>query len=347
MSFLNYLKDRIMLLLLQAVCMGGSYFYLSVCGVSRSQLILYLAAWAGVLSGVLLTGWLGRRRYFTETIKALQLLDKPYLLGEVMPLSHRQEDKCYRELIRLSNKSVIDEVHRLENKQTQYREFIENWIHEVKLPITTMQLICENRNSWEGEVQKQTRRLLAQLSLLESGVEKALYYARSDYVAQDYRIRELSLRDTCVEAVKRNAPYLRQRGALVEVRLEEEKVYCDDKWLEFIIGQLLINSAKYGKEGGCRIQIWADVKEGGTSLFVEDDGLGIPGAELGRIFHKGFTGSNGRGTRQSTGMGLYLCDKLCKKLGISIHAASREGVYTRMQLYFPDGSSHFALKDKR
>lgn len=344
MSFLDYLKDKVMLLLLQAVCMGGSFFYLSVGGLSRSQLILYLLAWAAVLLGVLLTGWLNRRRFFREADNALRLLDKPYLLSEVIPDSYRLEDKYYRELLRVSNKSVIDEIHSLENRQTQYREFIENWIHEVKLPITTMQLICENRQSWEDASAEQIRKLLAQLSLLESDVEKTLYYARSDNVDRDYMIREISLRDTCVEAVKRSAPYLKQKGVLVEIRLAEEKIHCDDKWLEFIIGQILINSAKYEKGKGCRIQIWSVAKEGGTALFIEDDGIGIPFADLGRLFDKGFTGSNGRGTRQSTGMGLYLCAKLCRKLGISIGAESQEGVYTRMKLYFPDGSSHFAMK---
>ena len=88
-----------------------------------------------------------------------------------------------------------------------------------------------------------------------------------------------------------------------------ENVYCDDKWLEFIIGQIIINAVKYKKEGDCLITIRTQKEELKTILSIEDNGIGIRPEELGRIFDKGFTGSNGRQNRQSTGIGLYLCRK--------------------------------------
>ena len=122
----------------------------------------------------------------------------------------------------------------------------------------------------------------------------------------------------------------------------EETVYCDDKWLEFILNQIFLNAVKYKKGEDCRISIHTVRENNRTTLFLEDNGIGIQDSEIGRIFDKGFTGTNGRHNRQSTGIGLYLCRKLCRKLGISIEAQSIEGEYTRILLHFPDGSSHFS-----
>lgn len=377
MKFRQYCKDRIMLLILHAACMGGSFAYLYICGMKGNQLLLFYIAWLFILLCYLIRGWLGRRKYFNCMEENLKNLDKPYLLSEVMPGSHRLEDKLYRRFLRISNKSVIDAVHRLETQQQEYRDFIENWIHEVKLPITTMQLMCDNWKSrdrslmsrkedegyqnedsgeWENrredirenrredirkDMREDIRKFQAQLSQLENDVEKALYYARSDTVSQDYMIREISLKDTVLEAVRRNSPYLIRNKVQVEMCLEDERVYSDDKWLTFIVSQILLNAVKYRTEH-CSIRIFSEKEEAGRSLVIEDNGIGIRKNELDRIFDKGFTGSNGRRTRQSTGIGLYLCRKLCDKLGMGITAQSQEGEYTRMSLTFPDGSGFFA-----
>lgn len=338
-----------MLLLLQIVCMGGSFFYFYTCGMSISQLILFYMAWALILLCCILTDWHQRSVYFKKIEKTLELLDQPYLLSEVMPRSFRLEDKRYHEFLRISNKGMIDEVHRLEKERAEYQEFIENWIHEVKHPITTMQLICGNLlhgKSSQNIIKDSIRSLQAQLSKVENDVETALFYARSDTVYQDYMIREISLKEIVSETINRNAPYLKHCGVCVEPGLTEEMVYCDEKWLEFILGQLLINAGKYRKEEGCVVRIFTQKENSGVRLTVEDNGIGIPECELGRIFDKGFTGSNGRSIRQSTGIGLYLCKKLCRKLGISIDAQSEEGIYTRIRLFFPDGSSYFSRQTK-
>ena len=342
MTFLKYCKDKITLLLLHAACMTGSFFYLYFCGMKADQLQLFYIAWCFILVCWLITGWLGRRKFFRTVQASLENLDKPYLLSEVMPGSHRLEDRLYRRFLRVSNKSVIDAVHSLETQQQEYREFIENWIHEVKLPITTLKLMCENQKAHSTDAQREEiRKFQAQLSQLENDVEKALFYARSDTVSQDYMIREIPLKETVLEAVRRNSPYLMRSQVHLNLELGEEKVYSDDKWLTFIVSQILLNSVKYRRES-CHIRIFSEQEAAGLRLVVEDNGIGIRKNELDRIFDKGFTGSNGRTTRQSTGIGLYLCRKLCSKLGMCITAQSEEGKYTRIILAFPDGSSFFA-----
>ena len=114
-------------------------------------------------------------------------------------------------------------------------------------------------------------------------------------------------------------------------------VSSDEKWVEFILRQLFSNSMKYRRDQGAKITIYGEQSKGQKSLIVEDNGWGISREDIGRIFEKGFTGKNGRrADTHATGMGLYLCRRLCEKLQIGLICQSQEGSYTRMILTFPD-----------
>ena len=113
-----------------------------------------------------------------------------------------------------------------------------------------------------------------------------------------------------------------------------DRVYTDRKWVEFIVNQIILNSVKY-RRGLPVFRIYTKRSENGVVLVLEDNGVGIPPEDVSRIFEKGFTGSNGRGHERSTGMGLYLCRELSRKLGIGIRAESRYGEGTAMVLEFP------------
>lgn len=333
-----YLRDRKITYLLVAACMTGCFAFLTVCGVKRNQTALLALAVCSVL-----TVWSGvdfwrRHVFFRHIQEIMEGLDKPYLISELLPESWRLEDRLYGELLKTSNKSVIDEIHALEKEQAEYREFIENWIHEVKVPLTALYLMCENENS------DFARKIKPQLSLLEHGVERALFYARSENVYQDYMIHEMDLAGAVKKAIHKNSAWMIQNKVQIQLKDLDRRVWSDEKWVVFILDQLLINSVKYKKETGCLIEIRAEDSKGeagGTRLFVTDTGIGIPSAEVPRVFDKGFTGSNGRNRAASTGIGLYLCKKLCDKLGIGIRIQSGEGQGTCVELDFPDGSSYF------
>ena len=340
MTLWNFLKDKIMLLLLHLLCMLGSFFYFSACGVNTGQLFLFYLAWLFLLTVYLLVIWRQRSLYFHQIFQILDTLDKPYLISEVMPDSWHLEDRLYRSVLKDSNKSVIDAVHHMETESTEYKEFIENWIHEVKLPLTSMNLMCDNRKA-SAWTPKDTALLKSHLSELENDVDKALYFARSDTVYQDYMIREISLENVLMNVIQRSRPYLIQNHVRIDMQAEAKTVYCDDKWLEFMINQIILNAVKYKKQDNCLITIRTRKEACSTTLMIEDNGIGIRQEELGRIFDKGFTGSNGRKNRRSTGIGLYLCRKLSRKLGITLEADSVEGEFTRISLIFPDGSQYF------
>ena len=203
-------------------------------------------------------------------------------------------------MIRKSNKSVIERIRAIEDEKKEYREYIESWVHEIKAPITGIDLMCENHK------ETLTKRIALENRKIENYVDMALYYARSDEVYQDYMIRETDLGQTAAEILQRNKRYLIQKGIQAEVNCPDI-AYTDGKWIGFILNQLLLNSAKYSKEQGTHIRIFTEHTENGVRLTVKDNGIGIKPEEIERIFEKGFTGSNGRKTERSTGMGLYSC----------------------------------------
>ena len=201
-------------------------------------------------------------------------------------------------------------------------------MHEIKAPITSISLICENHKS---EV---TRSIRSENSKIENLVERTLYYARSDEVYKDYILQETDLAEVAAEVVARNKYYFIQNGVQVEIDCPN-LVRTDKKWIAFILNQILQNSLKYRRKEDARIRIYTKQREKAILLVVKDNGIGIPTEEIPRIFEKNFTGTNGRTHERSTGMGLYLCEKLCRKLGIAISADAQETVGTKIMLEFP------------
>ncbi len=331
MKATEYLKDKSLLLLLHVACMFLLTVYLRLTAYPGDYCAVILVCWAIIFGAWLTVQFLSRRRYFGEMEHILKNLDQRYLLGELMPRSFRLEDRLYHTLIRKSNKSVIERIRRIEQEQKEYREYIESWVHEIKAPITAIALNCENHRDARGKY------LLVENRKVEDYVDMALYYARSDAVYKDYIIAETNLQETAEKVIMQNKYYLIQRRIQAKVDCPDV-VFTDHKWISFILNQLVLNSAKYSREDGAHIRITTEIQKSGVLLKVKDNGVGIQKEELSRIFEKGFTGSNGRETERSTGMGLYLCHKLCRKLGIGIRAVSKEGSGTEMILEFPVSS---------
>lgn len=364
----EYLRDRILLLTLHAGCMLFLAGFLHATGYDAQYYLLILIFWLLILILWLCWGFYSRKCYFSELWTTLEKMDKRYLLGELMPFSHRLEDRIYREMIRMSNKAVIERIRQIEDEQKEYREYIESWVHEVKGPITSIDLMCENyrrealgnpeSKSVAGEI---ASRIRMENQKIENYVDMALYYARSENVYKDYVIRETEMGEIAAVVLKRNKHYLIQNQVQAEVDCKD-MAFTDRKWIEFILNQLVLNCTKYRRKEGAKIWIYTEeytqnTEVGGDSqnkremdcllkhshgvrLTVKDNGIGIKEEELSRVFEKGFTGSNGRKTERSTGMGLYLCKKLCHKLGIEIYAKSKEGEGSEIILEFPVSSYH-------
>lgn len=326
MNSRRYWKNRIPFLLTNLVCMAALTVFLLVCGNSISAVLLILVVWALILlAGLFLTYW-KRKRQMQKLLDMAGRLSERYLISEVMELPEQAEDQVYYQLLKMAGKSMLEQIGEVRRERLEYKEYIEQWIHEIKTPITAMKLLCENhRTDW-------TKELLLELEKTNRFTEQALYYARSEHTEKDYSVREMSLSQVVHQAIADNKYLLLQSGVRLEVEEMADTVYSDEKWVRFILNQLIANAVKY-RSGQPVLRFSARRRQDQVLLIVEDNGIGISSADLPRIFEKGFTGQNGRMVQQSTGIGLYLCKRLCDKLGIGI-AAESSGQGTAISLAF-------------
>ena len=313
----RYWKNRIPFLLTNLICMVALTVFLLVCGNSISTVLLILSVWTLILlAGLFLTYW-QRERQMRQLLDMAGQLSERYLISEVMELPEQAEDQVYYRLLKMAGKSMLEQIGEIRRERQEYKEYIEQWIHEIKTPITAMKLLCENhRTDW-------TKELLMELEKTNRFTEQALYYARSEHTEKDYSVRKMALIQVVHQAIADNKYLLLQSGMHLEVEEIQDTVYSDDKWVRFILNQLIANAVKY-RTGQPILRFSTHRQQDQVVLVVEDNGIGISATDLPRIFEKGFTGQNGRKVQQSTGIGLYLCKRLCEKLGIGITAESSE-----------------------
>lgn len=267
-----------------------------------------------------------RIQYLLET---METLDKKYLIAEIADRPETELEKIYFRLLKTALKSMTDEVAEIRRLNVEYKDFIEQWIHEIKVPITGIQLLCENNKT---EIM---RKIITQTELMEQSIERVLFYARLGSVEKDYLIKEISLKQCVLEVLSRNKQFLIHNRVCVHTNSISDFVYSDSKWLGFIINQIIFNSIKYCSDKPPVIQIKSKDMGDYVTLSITDNGIGIKPSEVNRVFDKGFVGSNGRMRKKSTGIGLYLCDQLCLKLGIGIDIESKAECYTTVLLHFP------------
>ena len=194
----------------------------------------------------------------------------------------------------------------------------------------------------ENNKNEATASIDEELDKVESYVEQALYYARSNTANKDYYIKKNKIEDIVNECIKKNRKVLISEKISINIHDLEIYVNTDSKWLVFILNQIIQNSIKYRKPNGqSEIEIYAMQGKENVILYIKDNGMGIKRGETAKVFEKGFTGTNGRLlNKKSTGIGLYLCKKLCDKLGMAIELESDQNRGTEVRLVFPH-SSHF------
>lgn len=271
------------------------------------------------------------RRYLNNLINTVENLDRKYLLPEVIEEPRFQEARIINDVLKQCNKSMHEKVKHYKDEQIEYREYIETWVHEIKTPIASAKLILENDNSNLSE------RINYEMKRVEGFIEQVLYYARSSDVSKDYIIKEFSLRSVVMKSVKSNSRDFINKNIKLDIRGIEGNIFSDEKWVEFIINQIIINAVKFSIPNEGKVSIYSKVNENNIILTIEDNGVGINEKDIDRVFEKGFTGENGRKFGKSTGIGLYLCKKLCDKLGIGISLNSKENIGTKVNIVFPQG----------
>lgn len=243
----------------------------------------------------------------------------PEQLG-LLPRAGSLEEEDYQALVR----SLLDRHRELKEEETRrFSDMVEYytlWVHQIKTPIASMALLLQSQDS------ALSRKLSAELLRIEQYVGMVLTYLRLGSESTDYVIESFPIDPLIRQCLRRLAGEFIERRIALDFHESGRQVLSDRKWLGFVIEQLLTNALKYTPEGG-RISIGMDTE---GFLRVRDSGIGIAPADLPRIFEKGYTGLNGRKNSGSSGIGLYLCRRICRSLGHSISACSAPGQGTEM-----------------
>ena len=320
MKISTYLKDKIYAFLIFIIYIIILSLFLIALKLKVGLIIFINVFNIIIFLIILLFDYFRKRKFYVELLNKLNSLDKKYLLIELLLEPNFLEGKILYQVLDEVNKNEHDLINTLKRKQEDFKEYIELWIHEVKLPLATLTLI--NRKD---------KNMLRELKRIEDDVEEILYYVRCENANNDYLIKEWNL-DTIIKNVA-----LRNKNDLLALNIEFKvdncnlKVLTDSKWLEFIINQIISNSIKYKKDKDSIIEITGEDFDSFVTITIYDNGKGISSSDLPRVFNKTFTGNNGRLTSSnSTGMGLYLCKELCKKLGHKIEIDSKYGKYTKV-----------------
>ena len=338
MKLRGFLKDKIIQILLILFAFVTTLLFLNTTSI-HIVLKIYVPAI------ILITYFLGlsiefyqKRKFYCEMKEQLRSLSEKYLIAEVIEEPDFLEGKILKDTLIQTDKSMIEKVNEYKYRQEEYKEYIELWIHEIKIPIASSKLVIANN---QNEI---TKSIEEELDKIEEYIEQALYYARSNTVEKDYCITQSNLKEIVNHVVKKNKNMLIGQKIKIELQEIDKIVYTDSKWTIFILNQIMSNCMKYSKEKEPEIIFSAEEQKDKVILLIRDNGIGMKEMELSRVFEKGFTGSNGRkGGKMATGIGLYLCKKLCSKLGLGIELTSKEGEGTTVKIIFPK-SSYMLIK---
>lgn len=334
MKFLSFIKEKVLTILLLTFAIITIEIFL-MAYVVDNFIKIYIPVVIIILYFLsIVVEYYKKKKFYNNLYKTLDSLEEKYLIAEIIENPNFLEGKILKDIVLQIDKSMLENVNKYKYLQEDYKEYIELWIHEIKIPIAASKMVIENN---KNEV---TKSLDEELDKLENYVEQALFYARSNNVEKDYYIRKCSLKNIVNESIKKNKNNLIQEKISIDIYNLEQEVNTDSKWIVFILNQIIQNSIKYKKQNAdAKIEIYSEKKKENVILYIEDNGIGIKKGEITRVFEKGFTGTNGRIVgKKSTGIGLYLCKKLCDKLGISIELNSVENEGTEIRLVFPINS---------
>lgn len=330
MSFITFLEEKILYILFQLFFLVLVSFLLFLSGVDSLYIFLMIFIYAVFQMGFLWLSYRNKCRKNQRIVEMTDNLQEAYYISEILQKPKDLENQAYYYALKRACKAMNDKISALTEEQVEYQEYVESFAHEIKIPIGALSLTFDNARDYS--LKKETDKIF-QL------VEQMLYYARSENTEKDYFVKELSLDEMMHHVLLKFRYVLLEEKVTLDIHDMENTVYTDEKWLQFILSQILQNAVKYMNKEEKRLVIYSVSHDGNISLVMEDNGCGIKQSELSRVFEKGFTGSNRKKTN-ATGMGLYLAKKLSDRLGLRLQIDSEERKYTRVTIFFPKGSVH-------
>ncbi|MGN0330670.1 MAG: sensor histidine kinase [Kineothrix sp.] len=316
--YLSYIRER-----WRGIAAAGIFCFIFVAAFALYHLpveaVAYPAGLCTLLGGILTLSGLRRARHRHQTLDSIRSLEAA--AAGVLPRPVCMEEEDYQRIIGLICEEHNRYLTEAGRRYSDMMDYYTVWVHQIKTPIASMRLHLQNEDS------ALSHKLSADLFRVEQYVEMVLAFLRLDAEGTDYVIKEYDLDGIVKQAVRKFAGEFIVRRLRLEYEPLHTEVITDEKWLSFVVEQVLSNALKYTPSGRITITLEPEKK-----LCIRDTGIGIAPEDIPRIFENGFTGYNGRSDKKSSGIGLYLCRRICTNLGHRITAESTVGEGTAITI---------------
>ncbi|MBH5319217.1 sensor histidine kinase [Paenibacillus sp. GSMTC-2017] len=350
-SIVLFIKDRLlyMLSIVVIIGLGCSVYFLEqkrYPGLIESGTIIYFVILALSVLGVwLVLDYVRQRYYFKQVIEALRRSDELNSATIVHSIV-TEEQKLVSSLLQEQHRAYLNELNKYRRQQELHNHFVLQWVHHMKTPVSVVDLLMQEAVHQQPTTEHVVKSLIdsvqEETERMTRGLDMMLYTARLDKFELDLHVRRIALHEKIRGAINENKRLCIKNA--IFPRIEGEAwMETDEKWILFVINQLIGNAIKYskGKQGSKLLLIRLTTQgEGIGKLEVIDQGIGIASHDLSRIFDPFFTGENGRTTGESTGMGLYLAKQVCSRLGHRLTVSSELGTGTTFTIHFEPSGIH-------
>lgn len=287
MKLKDYIKDNIINITIYLVTLIILFLFFRILKLSTEAFICtyIILFFCGIL--LFFYNYNRKRKFYNELTKQLENLDKKYIITELIEKPNFLEGQIFYNSLYEINKTMNEEIKKYKLSLEEFKEYIEMWVHEVKLPLSSILLMTYKKDDISKVIEPTKR--------IENFVEQVLYYARSENAEKDYIIKECDLKEIINKVIKKNKEiFILEKIEIKLENLNNKKILSDSKWLEFIINQIISNSLKYVDKEKSVITITTSETEKNIILKIQDNGIGIPKSDIKKVFDKSFTGENGR-----------------------------------------------------
>lgn len=333
MNVKDYLWDKKYLIVIDIITIlfTGTVIYIGeTVSLSRSNGLYVVTVSLFIFTIYLIVDFISKSQYYKQ-LKKISASDGLDWVNS-LPLPVTAEQRIYNELLLNQYQAINRKLSEHQSKSIENREFITMWVHEIKTPIAASKLIIENSLDLPSE--EVLYSIEDEIDKIDDFVQMTLFYSRTDDFATDYIINSINLKKVVNECIKREFSSIANKNLNLQLKSLDLHIDSDEKWLGFIIKQILDNAIKYSNKNG-KVSIFGESFEEEVILTIEDQGAGIKEEDILRVFDKNFTGSNGRKYVTSTGIGLYLSQKIARKLGHRITISSDSETGTKVSIHFP------------
>lgn len=349
MNFIDFLKDRIAYIIVYLISISFVILtmhltlFIKVIDFPITN-ILYAYFVSIVILIIFLVYEYSKVRAFYkqlyEILNSENIIENIINIGEVRTI----EQKLFTQILKKLYKSYEDKVYKYKEIQKHYLDFINQWVHQMKTPVSVIDLILQEEDT--SEFNEVLDSIGEENEKISQGLNIMLYNARINEFNHDFNVEDIDILLILRKVINDNKKLLIRHKIFPKISGETAIVQTDKKWIYFVINQIVINAIKYtAATEKDKKTINFNIKEDTTKIVVsiEDNGIGIPKEDLGRVFNAFFTGKNGRKTSESTGMGMYLSKRICEELGNEVYVESEEGKGASFYIAFYKSKNIFKL----